>query len=256
MLPLTRMMKSRDSWRVTAVARALTLREERRKTRTLEKRLKSLRQRPRPAPAAPVAPVQSAEVIPLFPTHRIRILCVMLALVAVLSFRSVPRALAQFQPFAALPMPPPHFTSVINWTLRVGLARLRAVAPIAEPWIALLDLSIDVGIQKALVILRVPLSPLERTGAALTLASCECIGCIVHDSWNGESIAAALAKTFEKAGPPKAILRDGGGDLRRGIVLWKLATKLGRVAVISDVVMRSAACSKLVMPALLGFVGL
>ena len=168
MIPLTRMTQSRDSWRVKAVGRALALREERRKTRTLEKRLASMHQRPRPA--APATPVQSAEVIPLFPVHRIRILCVMLALVAVLSFRSVPRALAQFQPFAALPMPTPHFTSVINWTLRVGLARLRSVAPIAEPWIALLDLSIDVGIQKVLVILRVPLSTLERTGTALTLA--------------------------------------------------------------------------------------
>jgi len=159
----------------------------------------------------------------------------MLALVAVLSFRSVPRALAQFQPFAAWPMPPPHVTSVINWTLRVGLARLRAVAPIAEPWIALLDLSIDVGIQKVLVILRVPISALERTGTALTLASCECIGCIVRDSWNGESIAVALAETFKKAGSPNAFLRDGGGELRRGIVLWKSKAGLGRIVVISDI---------------------
>jgi len=26
----------------------------------------------------------------------------------------------------------PHFTSVINWTLRVGLARLRGIAPLLE----------------------------------------------------------------------------------------------------------------------------
>ena len=166
----------------------------------------------------------------------------MLALVAVLSFRSVPRALVQFQPFAALPMQPPHFTSVINWTLRVGLARLKAIAPLAEPWIALIDVSIDVGIQKAFVILRVPFSTLEKTGAALNLASCECIGCVVRDSWNGESISVALAETFKKSGPPKAILRDGGSDLRKGIVLWKKRNKLGRVAVLSDVG-HEAACA-------------
>ena len=56
----------------------------------------------------------------------------------------------------------PHFTSVIHWILRVGIAIFNQVSTITEPWVAIIDCSIDIGTRKALVVLRVPLSALQN----------------------------------------------------------------------------------------------
>jgi len=102
---------------------------------------------------------------------------VLLVLQAVVSFRSVPRILALLRAEAGLGIDwVPHFTSVINWTLRVGLGMLRQVAPIDAPWVAIIDHSIDVGTKKALVVLRVPLAALSQRGAAIQLGDCQCVG--------------------------------------------------------------------------------
>ena len=50
-----------------------------------------------------------------------RTLCVLIVLRAIVSFRSVPRILEVFEPLLRIKMPMPHFTSVINWTLRAGI---------------------------------------------------------------------------------------------------------------------------------------
>jgi len=63
--------------------------------------------------------------------------------------------------------------SVINWTLRVGLGLLRQVASISQPWVAIIDHSIDVGTKEALVVLRVPLTALSEPGSAIQLGDCE-----------------------------------------------------------------------------------
>ena len=52
----------------------------------------------------------------------VRALCVSLVVHAVVSYRSVPRILELFDASMALGLGwAPHFTSVINWTLRLGL---------------------------------------------------------------------------------------------------------------------------------------
>ncbi len=91
-------------------------------------------------------PAQTANVIDIRQAEQTRILCVLLILEAVVSFRSVPRILQLFNTKTSLNLPwIPHFTSVINWALRVGLGQLKQVRPIAQDWIAIIDHSIDVG---------------------------------------------------------------------------------------------------------------
>ena len=85
-------------------------------------------------------------VIDITDAHEIRTLCILLTIEAVVSYRSVPRILELFK----LRMPLklqwiPHFTSVINWSLRLGLGLLKQVKPITQPWIAIIDQSIDIG---------------------------------------------------------------------------------------------------------------
>ena len=171
-----------------------------------------------------------------------RTLCVLLVLQAVVSFRSVPRilGLVQAQTQAGTGWVP-HFTSVINWSLRIGLGLLRQVAPIDVPWMAIIDHSIDVGTKKALVVLRVPLAALAQRGAAIQLADCQCIGLRIAETVNGATVAQQLTDIFSRAGPPAAITKDCDATLNKGVRLWMEQAQTS-VPVIEDIshVMASA----------------
>ena len=151
-------------------------------------------------------------------TSEVRVLCLMIVLQANVSFRSVPRILALF--FLSGEWVP-HFTSAINWTLRLGLGLLNAVGPVDGPWVAIVDHSIDVGTKKVLAVLRVRWQALAERGSGLTLADCECVGLQVSEKTDGETVAAGLAAIFGRCGSPVAVIRDGGSDLKRGLELWK-----------------------------------
>jgi hypothetical protein len=129
----------------------------------------------------------------------------------------------------------PHFTSVINWTLRLGLSLLQGVVPIEEPWIAIVDASIDVAIQKVLVVLRVPISAIAKRRGALTLQDAQCIGVRVATTWTGESVYEALQEVFSQSGMPASILKDGGSDLKKAVVLINDRSQGQTIQVIADV---------------------
>lgn len=152
------------------------------------------------------------------------------------SYRSVPRILELFTSLGYLVFKwIPHFTSVINWTLRVGLYCLKQVVALAEPWVAILDHSIDIGTKKAFVVLRVPLSRLSEKGKALGLEDCECIGLKISEKTNGEIVQESLREIFKKSGDPVAILKDGGSDLSKGVKLWQYKEKKECVEVLEDI---------------------
>ena len=148
-------------------------------------------------------------------------MCIFLVIDAVVSYRSVPRILDLFRTKTALGLGwIPHFTSVINWTLRLGLGLLKQVKPISQAWLAIIDHSIDIGTKKALVVLRVSADALATRGAAIQLQDCECIGLKVCEQVNGESIALDLDTIFTQAGKPLAIISDGDYTLQKGIRLY------------------------------------
>jgi hypothetical protein len=141
---------------------------------------------------------------------------------SVVSFRSIPRILGLLKSEAHLDLSwVPHFTSVINWTLRVGLGILQQIAPIREPWLAILDHSIDIGTKKALVVLRVSFAALATRGSAICLEDCECIGLKVSEQVSGETVAVDLKAIFTQAGLPAAIIKDGDHTLQKGVKLWQ-----------------------------------
>jgi hypothetical protein len=159
----------------------------------------------------------------------------LLVLQAVVSYRSVPRILDLLQTKVQLYMGwVPHFTSVINWTLRVGLGLLKRVDPIDTPWVAIIDHSIDIGTKKALVVLRVPLEALSQRGAAIQLGDCECIGLKIAETVNGESVALHLEEIFKRSGRPAAITKDCDYTLQKGVRLW-MDKAQGTVPVIEDI---------------------
>jgi hypothetical protein len=159
----------------------------------------------------------------------------LLVIQAVVSYRSIPRILNLFKSQTACSLAwIPHFTSVINWTLLLGLGLLKQVKPIDIPWLAIIDHSIDIGTKKVLVVLRVPVETLSQKGAALQLKDCECIGLKVCEIVNGPSVALDLTNIFNQAGNPKAIIKDCDATLQKGVRLWS-STQGEPIPVIADI---------------------
>lgn len=139
---------------------------------------------------------------------------------AVVSYRSIPRILGLFNERTSLTLGwIPHFTSVINWTLRLGLGRLKQVKPISKPWLAIVDHSIDIGTKKAFVVLRVTIDTLSQKGEAIQLKDCECIGLKISEKVNGESLSEELKDIFNQSGKPAAIIKDCDYTLQKGVRL-------------------------------------
>src|SRR5664280_873051 len=95
----------------------------------------------------------AGQIVEITQAQQVRTLCVLLVIQTVVSYRSIPRVLNLLNTETALGLVwVPHFTSVINWTLRLGLGLLKQVKPISTPWLAIIDHSIDIGTKKALVV--------------------------------------------------------------------------------------------------------
>jgi len=195
---MSKIIRSRDEWKDKAVLRANEIREYRKSQKryqekiselkaqvvALEKTIEEKKTLDKPA---------STSIVTINEAQQTRILCILLTLQAVVSYRSVPRILNLFNSQTPLSLDwIPHFSSVINWTLRLGLGMLKQVKPISLDWVAIIDHSIDIGTKKALVVLRVSIEALLLCSKAITLFDCECIGVIVSEKVNGESVAKEL----------------------------------------------------------------
>ncbi len=161
------------------------------------------------------------QLINIKEAEQTRVLCVLLTLHAVVSYRSVPRILELFKSRTSYEISwIPHFTSVINWSLRLGLGLLTQVQTITKPWVAIIDHSIDIGTKKVLVVLRIEMDALSKRGSAVRLEDCTCIGLTVSDKVTGETICPELEEIFARAGKPIAIIKDADATLQKGVRLW------------------------------------
>lgn len=134
-----------------------------------------------------------------------------------MSYRSVPRILNLFNLKTNIDINwIPHFSSVINWTLRVGLGKLNQVKPIVESWVAIIDHTIDIGTKKALVVLRVSMAVFLMREGAVRLEDCECVGLAICEKTTGEAISIDLEKIFAKSGLPDLIVKDADSSLQKG----------------------------------------
>ena len=128
----------------------------------------------------------------------------------------------------------PHFTTGIEWALRVGLYCLQqAQCPLDEQWVGIADFTMQIGSKKALIVLRVPLSALSQ-GKALTLKQVEVIGLSLRETWNGERVKTYLVSLFKRCGWPSHVVSDCGSDMKKGIVTTLLEAP-NRASWISDV---------------------
>lgn len=157
--------------------------------------------------------VSRAPTVQAIPTPVMQVLCLQLVLHLHISFRSVPKILALLCRFFGLMMWIPHYTTIIEWALRIGVHKLKSVGKIAEPWLGIMDFSIQCGKEKVLVVLRLPVSFFAKNKRAPTLSDCETVMVSVKTDWSGTVIVEALKGLVEQCGQPLYWLTDGGSDL-------------------------------------------
>ena len=123
----------------------------------------------------------------------------------------------------------PHFTTGIGWALRLGLHCLQqAQRPLDAQWVCIADFTVQIGCQKALIVLRVPVAACSQ-GKALTLKQVEVIGLSLGETWNGERVRTVLLALFKRCGWPAHVVSDCGSDIKKGIVDTLLEAPIGRL---------------------------
>ncbi|HYX32133.1 MAG TPA: hypothetical protein VE954_03400 [Oligoflexus sp.] len=97
-----------------------------------------------------------------------------------------------------------------------------------------MDMTLDIAYKKALVVLRLPLKIFLQRQGAVTLEDVSCAGIQVRQSWKSEDVAQVLQGILGNEPMLKAIIKDGGTDLAKGVRLWKESEKRKDVFTISD----------------------
>jgi hypothetical protein len=107
------------------------------------------------------------------------------------------------------------------WLLRVGLFLLRRPLPPCTDWVYLLDLTIQLGQHKCLVILGISLAQFRRNGCRLKHHDVHVLSVQVLVHCNGETIYQQLTAVCKRTGTPIEIASDHGSDVLAGIRLFR-----------------------------------
>jgi hypothetical protein len=119
----------------------------------------------------------------------------------------------------------PSCTGIRKWLGRIGVYELSREKEQRNDWIFIVDFTIELGKQKALVVLGVSQEHfLEVVNENRGLSHCdvEVLGLEIMNSTKGELIEQQLDKISKKVGIPIQIVADNGSDLARGIKLYQL----------------------------------
>lgn len=257
---LARLFKaSREKWRATAAAKQKKVRQLEIRVRDLEASREKWKARAQAAErelteqkraaseAAPSEEASESELKALVPSeaggpswarawrHSFPLWLVQwglyLVLVALTSFRGASRSLAGLAE-VGWAVTGPSAAGLRLWVLRAGLYELRRPRPPGEDWILVVDLSMQLGPAKVLVILAVPRTrlpaptkalpaPAPAPSAALGHQDVEVVGLKVLSHSTGEVVEQHVeqaAKTL--GGRVFQIVSDHGSDVKKGVELY------------------------------------
>jgi hypothetical protein len=158
--------------------------------------------------------------------HRYPLLIIQLAIGQVMgsltSLRGVQQTFELFAQYWALPTP--SFSSIRRWVLRLGLYELQRERDYRNDWIYILDLTIELGAAKCLVILGISKFRwqviVEQAQRGLRHQDVEVLELQVLPSSSGKVIEQVLRDLSKRVGPPVQILSDHGNDVKKGVELY------------------------------------
>lgn len=115
----------------------------------------------------------------------------------------------------------PQMSTIRNWFLRVGLYELQKPKEYRNDWIFIMDITVELGHQKALVILGISQKDLqeiiENSAQSLSHQDVKILALEIMNSTKGEFIEKKLNELSEKVGNPIQIVADHASDLASGI---------------------------------------
>lgn len=121
-------------------------------------------------------------------------------------------------------VPTPDFSSIRQWGLRLGLYELTREKDYRSDWIFILDMTLELGQTKCLVILGITqerftqITQQEQRG--LQHQDVEVLALEILEQSPGKIIEEKLKNLASRVGTPLQILSDRGSDLKKGIDLY------------------------------------
>ena len=139
-------------------------------------------------------------------------------LVGLSSLRGTCRMLGELSEWEAMPA----VSTVRSWLFRVGLDVLQQPVSQRDDWIVILDLTVELGTAKVLVIVGLPQERLQalsgrEQGVCLGHRDVQCLALEVLEHSNGEAIAQSLERLSGRIGRIRQIVADHGSDVKSGI---------------------------------------
>ncbi len=110
-----------------------------------------------------------------------------------------------------------------GWMLRIGLYALRCPLEQADDWVWMMDHTLQLGPYKCLVILGIRHSVWEQDRRPLRHEDMTLLNLTPMAPATGEVVAAQLEATVARTGVPRAVLSDGGTDLKRAMETFQAA---------------------------------
>jgi hypothetical protein len=118
----------------------------------------------------------------------------------------------------------PKFNTIRQWVLRLGLYELNRTKEYRTDWIFILDMTIEIGKNKCLVILGIPQKKLaiiiKQSARSLQHQDVEVLSVEILSTTVGTVISEKLNNLAERVGNPIQIVSDRGSDIKKGIDLY------------------------------------
>jgi hypothetical protein len=225
---LTRSLKkSRDSWKAKA-------KHAEQRVKELEKQLAQFSP---PSPHNPEDSSYSSEdsssseepesISDRIPHHHYTIPTISIAVQQIVevghSYRATAKTMELFSSFFSLDTP--HYSSLKSWVERIGLYELQRPKKTRNDWLYLIDLTLELGNSKALVIYGIPhtlwLTNILPHKRALKPTDGQILALEVTTQATGDWIHSVLESVSQKVGTPLQIISDHASNLRKGIQLFQ-----------------------------------
>jgi hypothetical protein len=119
----------------------------------------------------------------------------------------------------------PNFNTVRQWSLRLGLFELNRPKEYRTDWIFILDMTIELGAAKCLVILGISQEKftriIQQEVRSLQHEDVEVLSLEIMEKSPGTVISEKLKKLARLVGTPVQIISDWGSDIKKGIDLYR-----------------------------------
>ncbi|MFC2176274.1 hypothetical protein ACFLR1_04835 [Bacteroidota bacterium] len=133
------------------------------------------------------------------------------------SMRSAAAVLELFGPYLPGVSRTPCANSGRFWLLRVGLHELLCEKEKADDWVWMMDHTIQLGPWKCLIVVGIRLSRWLSDRRPLRHEDMTLLNLTPMKQSTGEKVHEQLKATMEKVGRPRAVVSDGGTDLKRSM---------------------------------------